>query len=149
MTIDKYITNSEEQTINLGESFAERLNPGNVVALYGELGAGKTEFIKGVCKYFNVAEMVNSPTFTIINQYTGELNDEEFSIYHLDLYRIKDQNELAEIGFGECIHSNHNIKFIEWADKAKERLDNWDFKIIINTDEKDQDKREIVIQANE
>jgi len=147
MTITKYLTKSADETVEIGKIFAEQLLPGNIVALHGELGSGKTEFIKGVCEYFNVDEMVNSPTFTIINQYTGEYENSKINIYHLDLYRIKDINELTEIGFAECIHANHNIKMIEWAEKAGDRLDFWDYDVYIKPDDTDEDKREIEIIA--
>ena len=147
-TLEKYITNSEEETIELGKKFAERLKVGDVVAINGDLGSGKTEFIKGVCEYFNVGEMVNSPTFTIMNQYTGILNDEEVIIFHIDLYRIEDEKELIEIGFDECLHSPNYIKLIEWPEKAGNKIDIWNYKVIINTDENDENKREIEIIPN-
>src|SRR5690606_18229308 len=90
---------SEKETIKLGFDFAKELKFGDVVALYGELGAGKTEFIKGLCHALNVEQMVTSPTFTIMNCYNGKINRSEVSIYHVDLYRIKNASELDEIGF--------------------------------------------------
>lgn len=119
-----HITHSEEDTIKLGNEFAPQLVPGDVVALYGDLGAGKTEFVRGVCEFFQVGNIVSSPTFTIINQYIGtnEHFDDEVKIYHLDLYRISSKQELVDIGFTECTMSNDSIKLIEWADKANGSL---------------------------
>ncbi|MBI5324097.1 MAG: tRNA (adenosine(37)-N6)-threonylcarbamoyltransferase complex ATPase subunit type 1 TsaE [Ignavibacteriae bacterium] len=118
MKLGKFTTKSQQETFDLGVRFAAELKPGNVVALFGDLGAGKTEFIKGICSYFNVDELVNSPTFTIMNQYVGELNEMEIPILHIDLYRIKKSSELKEIGFDEIIFSNDSVKLVEWADKA-------------------------------
>lgn len=143
--VEKYTTNSEEETLELGRKFAERLKAGDVVAIEGDLGSGKTEFIKGIGEYFNVEDTVNSPTFTIMNHYTGTLDGEEIDIFHIDLYRIENEKELAEIGFDECIHSPEYIKLIEWPNKAGDRINNLNYKIIINTDEDDEVRREIEI----
>ncbi len=148
MNEEKYITNSEEETIALGRKFAERLKLGDVVAIRGDLGAGKTEFIKGICEFFDVAEMVNSPTFTIINHYTGQTDDSEVNIFHIDLYRINNNKELEEIGFEECIHSPDNIKLIEWPEKAEDKLDTWNYKVFITTDKEDENQRVIEIIEN-
>jgi len=147
MKTNKYTSNSVEETNKLGFDFAANLKRGDVLSFYGELGAGKTEFIKGMCEYLNVEEIVNSPTFTIINQYTGELDDEEVTIYHLDLYRIANTKELKEIGFDECIHSTDNIKLVEWAEKANETIDNCTYEIHFETDENDENLRHIAIIA--
>jgi len=144
-TVEKYTTNSEEETLELGRKFAERLKAGDVVAIEGDLGSGKTEFIKGIGEYFNVEDTVNSPTFTIMNHYTGMLDDEEIDIFHIDLYRIENEKELAEIGFDECLHSPEYIKLIEWPNKAGDRINNLNYKIIINTDEDNEVRREIEI----
>ncbi len=144
-TVEKYTTNSEEETLELGREFAERLKAGDVVAIEGDLGSGKTEFIKGIGEYFNVEDTVNSPTFTIMNHYTGTLDGEEIDIFHIDLYRIENEKELAEIGFDECIHSSEYIKLIEWPNKAGDRINNLNYKIIIKTDEDNEVRREIEI----
>ena len=141
MITEEFSTNGEDETIRLGSVFAEKLKPGDIVALYGELGTGKTEFIKGICNHFKVEEIVNSPTFTIINQYFGEYQHHSIEIYHLDLYRIKNKAELNEIGFMECINSDESIKLIEWAEKANGYLTNQQFNIRIYQDLKIEDKR--------
>ena len=111
------------------------------VSLYGELGAGKTEFIKGICQYFKVEEIVTSPTFTIINQYTGFLNGKELLLYHLDLYRIKSYKELDEIGFKDCMNSENSIKLIEWAENATDFLPIPRYIVTITFDDNAEDKR--------
>ena len=145
MKTEEFISFSEEETIALGSKFAERLNIGDSVALNGDLGSGKTEFIKGICNYFNVEDIVNSPTFTIINQYHGEKNKKEIHIYHLDLYRIKSTAELSEIGFGECLNSDEIIKLIEWAEKAGDIIYKWEYKVTLSISDEDENKRQIRI----
>ncbi|MBX3043443.1 MAG: tRNA (adenosine(37)-N6)-threonylcarbamoyltransferase complex ATPase subunit type 1 TsaE [Candidatus Kapabacteria bacterium] len=144
--MDKIITGSENETILAGINFARGLNQGNIIALTGELGAGKTEFVKGICEFYGVEEIVTSPTFTIINSYEGFKSSGSFMIYHIDLYRINDQQELKEIGFEECLSDDTSIKLIEWAEKAEDRLREIDYLIEIKTDEYDENKREILIK---
>ena len=90
------------------------LGNNKVIALSGDLGAGKTTFIKAICKQLGVKENVSSPTFSIINQYTTPKNT---TIFHLDLYRIKDDEEAVNAGVEECIYSG-DLCFIEWPEKA-------------------------------
>ncbi len=112
------ISKSEDETLKLAGEFAQELRPGNVVALYGELGSGKTQFAKGICRSFNVAEVVNSPTFTIVNEYHGTTADskEAVVIFHIDLYRMRNMEEIFGIGFDEYLESG-GICLIEWAEK--------------------------------
>jgi tRNA threonylcarbamoyladenosine biosynthesis protein TsaE len=149
MNIERLISNSNEDTISFGFQFAEKLKRGNVIALNGDLGAGKTEFVKGVCQFFKVTDIVTSPTFTIINQYNGILNSKEIYIFHLDLYRIKNEQELIEIGFNECMSDNDNIKFIEWSQNAGEYLGHPDYSINIKIDDDNENMREIEIIDNQ
>jgi tRNA threonylcarbamoyladenosine biosynthesis protein TsaE len=119
MDTEVYSSSSEEETNRLGSEFSLRLAPGDIVAFFGELGAGKTEFIKGLCEGFEVSEIVASPTYTIINQYTGTArNGAELEIYHIDLYRIESIAELAEIGLNDILADPRAIKLIEWAQNA-------------------------------
>ncbi len=107
-------TSTEEETIALGASFASRLRPGDVVALFGTLGTGKTRFIKGICRGLGVAVHVTSPTFTIVNQYEGRTG----IVYHFDFYRLKSRSELREIGFEEYLSSG-GICLVEWAEQVE------------------------------
>lgn len=147
MNSENYITSNETETIQLGKRFAQRLMVGDTVALEGDLGAGKTEFIKGVCEYFNVGEIVTSPTFTIINQYNGQKEDKDISIYHIDLYRIKTKQEFDEIGFADCIYSSDSIKLIEWAEKANGMLPENLYVVEIRPDDNTENKRSITITS--
>ncbi|MDR3610558.1 MAG: tRNA (adenosine(37)-N6)-threonylcarbamoyltransferase complex ATPase subunit type 1 TsaE [Ignavibacteriaceae bacterium] len=100
---------SEKDTENLASEFSSFINPGDLVILNGNLGSGKTFFIKEVLKSFNITG-VSSPTFALVNEYYGNVN-----IYHFDFYRIEKINELYDIGFDEYMKDEETIKFIEWG----------------------------------
>ena len=85
-----------------------------VIALHGEMGAGKTTFVHAVCDVLKVADTVGSPTFSIINEYSSAAGD---TIYHLDLYRLKDEQEAIAAGVEECLYSG-DLCLAEWPDKA-------------------------------
>jgi tRNA threonylcarbamoyladenosine biosynthesis protein TsaE len=114
---------SIEQTFDLGKALAATLKKGDFVALYGEVGAGKTHIVKGICAYFGInPDVVNSPTFTLVNEYTGN----GASLYHFDAYRIEDIEEFFSIGYemyfyGEGLYEQ-GICLIEWADKIEALL---------------------------
>ena len=142
---EKYISNSALETFQIGFNLGSKIKKGNIVTLKGELGSGKTLIINGICKYFKIDDIVTSPTFSIYNQYFGVIEKEEVIIFHIDLYRIKNINELNEIGFDEVIQNDSLIKFIEWPDKAKNYLSKIDIEILIKIDNQDENKREIII----
>tara|TARA_R110002096_G_scaffold435983_1_gene664852 strand:+ start:29360 stop:29776 length:417 start_codon:yes stop_codon:yes gene_type:complete len=105
-------SNSVEETIDFARKFAERLHPGSVVCLVGELGAGKTHFMKGIASYFGVkASAVSSPTFTLINEYKGTT-----PIFHFDCYRLEGEQEAVEIGVEEYLYGE-GISIVEWPNK--------------------------------
>lgn len=112
------VTSSAEETIALGRKFSVRLKSGDVVALYGELGSGKTQFVKGVCAGLGAAEHVTSPTFTLINEYRQHHG---IPVFHLDLYRIRSFEELCALGIEEYIE-DAGVSLIEWAEKAEQIL---------------------------
>ncbi len=150
MELGEYTTRSEEETIELGKQFAARLKPGDVVALYGDLGAGKTEFVKGICYYFHVTEIVSSPTFTIINRYEGEdAAHHHVTLYHIDLYRIQSPKELEEIGLAECTEEEQAIKLIEWAEKANGTLPKRHYSVYFEFSPEDINVRHIRIRYDE
>lgn len=115
--IDKIdTTQSERETISLARSFGQHLSRGDVVALYGELGSGKTRFVQGVCEAFGVRSHVSSPTFVILNRYEGrDSNGEELLVHHFDLYRVTSTDEIYDLGYEEFF-SGEGICLIEWAD---------------------------------
>ncbi|WP_153017227.1 tRNA (adenosine(37)-N6)-threonylcarbamoyltransferase complex ATPase subunit type 1 TsaE [Alkalihalobacillus trypoxylicola] len=113
-------THSPEETMQWAEKIAKQLFPGAVLTLEGDLGAGKTHFTKGIAKGLGVKRVVNSPTFTIIKEYSGRL-----PLYHMDVYRLDDQFE--EIGLEDYFYGQ-GVTVVEWASKIrpqlpKERLD--------------------------
>nr|BCX01323.1 MAG: hypothetical protein KatS3mg041_1369 [Bacteroidota bacterium] len=110
-------TYAPEETQNLGRLLALRLRPGDIVALYGELGAGKTCLVQGICQQLGTGDPITSPTFTLVQEYRSE----GWPIYHLDLYRMKRLEELYEIGYEEYLFGE-GICLIEWADRMEPLL---------------------------
>lgn len=110
----KIETRSEDETIRLAEKLASLLKPGDVITLEGDLGAGKTTFTKGIARGLGVKRVVNSPTFTIVKEYTGEL-----PLYHMDVYRLEDSDE--DIGFSDYFDGD-GISVVEWAQYIKDYL---------------------------
>ena len=100
---------SEQETEKLAVEFFPLLNPGQVIILNGNLGTGKTYFIKSALKSFNIND-ASSPTFALVNEYIGDMK-----FYHFDFYRIEVIKELYDIGFDEYMHDEEAIKFIEWG----------------------------------
>jgi tRNA threonylcarbamoyladenosine biosynthesis protein TsaE len=111
-------TTSESQTAAVGRELATMLAEGDVVLLYGDLGAGKTAFVKGLAEGLGVArEDVSSPTFTLVQEYRGG----RLPLFHVDLYRLNDPRELADLGLDEI--AEEGILAIEWADKLPRTFD--------------------------
>ena len=100
---------SEDETTTLAERFSSTLNGGEVVVLNGNLGAGKTFFIKRLLNNFGI-DNTTSPSFAIVNEYLGK-----FRIYHFDFYRIEKINELYDIGFNDYLNDPDAVTFIEWG----------------------------------
>lgn len=113
-----YTTGSPEETEALGERLSKELNEGDRVALVGELGGGKTRFVRGVARGLGSKGFIKSPSFTIINIYEGG----RLPLYHIDLYRISRAGDVFETGIEEYIYGK-GISIIEWADKAPAILD--------------------------
>ena len=113
---------STTDTMKFAKEFAEKLKPGCVLGLKGNLGTGKTQFVKGICEYFDVKEVVNSPTFILVNEYEGTDGEaKHFRIYHFDLYRLNSAPELGVIGFDEYLKPN-SLVLIEWPEIAEKYL---------------------------
>ena len=110
------IINNEEECELLGIAIANKLNQGDVVSLEGDLGSGKTTFVKGILKGLNYKYDVTSPTFTLINEYNADLK-----VIHIDFYRENDTQRWKEIGINEYFHSN-NLVLIEWGNMIDEIL---------------------------
>jgi tRNA threonylcarbamoyladenosine biosynthesis protein TsaE len=142
----QFQSNSEEETFEIGRAFGKTLSGNSVVSFYGDLGAGKTEFVKGICEELGVKKLVTSPTFSLMNKYEYSYHGNQGIIYHIDLYRIKSKEELFEIGFNECVFSEDAIKLVEWADNADGFLPENRINITILNDLKDANKRKIIIE---
>ena len=111
------ITSSTEQTEEVGRVLGAMLEPGDLICLFGDLGAGKTHFSFGIAQGLQVLdEYITSPTFTFVNEYQGRI-----PFYHIDLYRLKEPSELESIGFEEYIDSD-GATVIEWAEQAEDDL---------------------------
>lgn len=135
-----YRTESPEETQNLGEMFGKTLKPGDVVALIGDLGTGKTCLTQGIARGIGIAagEVVSSPSYILINEYNGKI-----PIYHIDLYRLENIAEIADLGIGEYI-DNDGVCIIEWAERMEEGLPETCIRIYIMWE--DENTRIIKIQ---
>jgi tRNA threonylcarbamoyladenosine biosynthesis protein TsaE len=112
------LTNSVTETMLIGERLARTLKPGDMIALSGDLGSGKTTFTKGIGKGLGVknSKRINSPTFVLIKEYNGKI-----PLYHLDLYRLDDLKEIENLAIEEYIYGS-GVTVIEWAEKMKNLL---------------------------
>ena len=112
----KVITNNENETYNIGIKIGKQLKAGDILSLNGDLGAGKTYLTKGIAKGLGIEDYITSPTFTILNEYEGRI-----PLYHFDVYRINDVEEMYEIGFEEYLYGN-GVCVIEWGNIVEEIL---------------------------
>jgi len=116
------ITKSAEETIAIARTFAGRLQRGDVVTLFGDLGSGKTQFVKGVCQTLKTRTPATSPSFVILNRYDGmDERNNELLLYHFDLYRVKSLAEIYDLGYEEYVQGD-SICLIEWAEMLGELL---------------------------
>ena len=98
-------------------SLLQMTGSATVIALHGQMGAGKTTFVHAVCDIRKVKDVVGSPTFSIINQYIYTEEGKEKKIFHIDLYRLKDEEEAIQAGVEDCLYSGHTC-FVEWPERA-------------------------------
>lgn len=119
------ITNSFEETQGLGSDFAKKIVDVSTLALYGDLGSGKTTFIQGLAKGLGIHKRIISPTFIIMRTYETRIKNQELRIknfYHVDLYRIKSENDIKELGLIELMKDPQSLFAIEWPEKIKNLL---------------------------
>lgn len=117
------VTSAPEQTQALGRRLAAELRRGDLVALQGDLGSGKTCLIQGLCAALGVTSRVNSPSFVLINEYSGQDDaGDEWPIRHFDLYRLNGSEELEDIGAREFFHDTEALCLVEWADRVPQLL---------------------------
>ena len=117
------ISNSPQETISFGHKLGSQLQGGEIIAIIGQLGAGKTHLIKGIASGADAVncDTVNSPTFVIVNEYTGRLD-----IFHIDAYRLNSLSEFELLGFDDFCYPN-SVVLIEWADKVESALEGTDY----------------------
>ena len=136
---------SEKDTFELGRKIGEKAGPGQIYTLDGDLGVGKTVFTKGLARGLGIREPVNSPTFTIVQEY----RDGRLPLYHFDVYRIEDPEEMEEIGYDDYFFGE-GVCLIEWAEKIRELLPEKVIRITIEKQlEKGFDYRTIIIEGME
>ena len=112
----EFVVTTVEETYKIGELIGALVNSGDIICLIGDLGTGKTHLTKGIAKGLDIEDHITSPTFTIVNEYTGRLK-----LYHFDVYRVNDPDEIAAIGFDEYIFSDA-VSIIEWANYIEELI---------------------------
>jgi tRNA threonylcarbamoyladenosine biosynthesis protein TsaE len=137
----EFTTHSPEQTELLGARLAEKLQPGDVVAYKGELGAGKTAFTRGLARGLGAQESVTSPTYTIVNEYTSG----RLPLFHFDMYRLSSSDELFDIGWEDYL-ARGGVCAVEWSENVADAMDGavW---VTISKDENDPEIRHIFISG--
>ena len=140
----EYNSFSPEDTFKIAWELGNKVNAGDVICLIGDLGVGKTLFSQGVAKGLGIEENVNSPTFTIVQEY----DDGRIPLYHFDVYRIEDSEEMEEVGFNDLIYGE-GVCLIEWANLISDILPEHYINVTIEKDlNKGFDYRCIVIEEN-
>ena len=133
--------NSIEETTKLGKELGKILNPGDIICLTGDLGTGKTHITKGISEGLGITDNITSPTFTIVNEY----NSGRLKLYHFDVYRVSDPDEIYAIGFDDYIFGD-GVSIIEWANYIEEILPKEYLHIYITKDlSKGENYRKITI----
>ena len=131
-----------EETYAIGKSLGETAKPGDVICLNGDLGVGKTVFTQGFAAGLGITEPVNSPTFTIVQQY----DDGRLPLYHFDVYRIGDVSEMDEVGYEDCFYGE-GVCLIEWSNLIEEILPEHVTSVLIEKDlQKGFDYRKITVE---
>ena len=134
-----YITHSEEETEALGAQIAQTLPDGSVAAFYGELGSGKTAFVRGMARGMGIQAVVNSPTFTIVNEYEGDR-----TLFHFDMYRLGSAEELYNIGWEDYLARN-GVCAVEWSENVEGAFQGDE--IVISFRKLDENTREITVKG--
>ena len=136
-----YESFSYEDTQKIASEIADTLKGDEFIAMYGDLGAGKTAFVQGLARALGITDHITSPTFTIVNEYEGRV-----PLYHFDVYRISDPDEMYEIGYEEYVDTD-GICIVEWAELIEDLFPPKYYKITILKDtEKDFDYRKIIFE---
>lgn len=135
------ITHSPEETIQLGIEIGKRVKPGNIIALKGNLAAGKTTITKGIAISLNIKDEITSPTYTLISEYYGKM-----PLYHMDMYRIDSVEEFEMLGVDEMLFGS-GLSVIEWSERIEEYLP--EDHIVIDLQREEDGRRIVTIEGLE
>ena len=135
----EYISNSTEETEEIAVRLANELKKGDFVAMFGDLGVGKTAFVRGLAKVLAPSASVKSPTYTVVNEYRGE----EYKLFHFDVYRIEDDDDLYSIGFYDYVKKG--ISVCEWSENIPWAIPENARRVTIERLPDDVNKRRITI----
>lgn len=144
--MEKLVTTTEKETWQEGFNFAKKLKGGEILALTGDLGAGKTKFLQGLAKGLGVKGRVNSPTFNILKIYPVSNNKKIKNFCHIDAYRLEGAKNLLDLGIEEYFQDKKTVTAIEWAEKVKSLFSKNTIKIKIK--QTASEKRTILIYKN-
>ena len=136
----EFISHSPEQTEWIGEQLARQLRPGDVIAYYGGLGAGKTAFTRGLARGFGVTEPVTSPTYTIVNEYIGG----RLPLFHFDMYRLGSADDLFDIGWEDYLRRG-GVCAVEWSENVSEAMED---AITVEIEKLSDESRKITIEGS-
>jgi tRNA threonylcarbamoyladenosine biosynthesis protein TsaE len=116
------ISHSPDETVAIGKALADSLRDGDVVLLHGDLGAGKTTVAKGIASALGIEDVVSSPSFSLVNEYDTGIASAVSRLYHLDLYRLRSEGDLATIGFEDFASPADGVTLVEWPERAATAL---------------------------
>ena len=137
----EFISHSQLETEEMGRKLAEKLPGGSVVAMYGDLGAGKTAFVRGMAKGMGLSCRVSSPTFTIVNEYLGERE-----LIHFDMYRLSSADELFDIGWEDYL-SRGAVCAVEWSENVQDAF--FGDEVVVRIEKLNNTDRKITIEGAE
>lgn len=134
-----FATHSPDETLHLGKTLGSLLQPGDIITLNGDLGAGKTCLTGGVGRGLHIQGRVKSPSFTLVNEYQGRVK-----LYHMDVYRLDSPAEVNELGFDEYFYGDGAV-LVEWGQRIKDFLPEQRLDILIDKNPTDEDTRDITL----
>ncbi len=141
--MEEIISNSPEETLEIGKKIASKLKKGDVIVLTGDLGSGKTKLTEGILTYFGLEKEISSPTFTIVNEYYTE----NLNIYHFDVYRLEEEEEFSAIGGEEYFEKGAVV--IEWGEMIESLLPKSYLQITFTRDLENENLRKLVFEKIE
>lgn len=131
------VSRSEKETVELGGRLAEQFSPGDVIALFGPVGSGKTTLIRGICQAYGITH-TGSPTFIIMNEHHGVFRGRSFIVRHFDFYRVEGERNLHELGIDDFLNDADSISLIEWSEHVLSHLPASHWTIRIRVGEHDE-----------